>query len=114
VRESKVGERGRLVKNDSARHKRWEIVANAEIAKWSELSYEQLVSALSSVHCYEVEYEQIRHQIEVEIILLTPECVHVALSADDGCMSSVTRGFVRHKSGGGEVPQNGGEPTSLT
>jgi predicted metal-dependent hydrolase len=52
--------------------------------RWSALSYDQLISRLSTVDVYEVEDDFKKYQVEIEILENTEEYVHVAVSVDDG------------------------------
>ena len=81
--------------------RKWQSVADAEVARWSAMSYDQLVGALPETQVYEVEFEGRQHQVEVEIVRRAPDCVHVVISVDDGSLPAsllpCTRTFVRAK-----------------
>jgi hypothetical protein len=52
--------------------------------RWSEMSCDELISALRDVHAYEVEFKSEKYQVEVELLENTDEYVHVGVSIDDG------------------------------
>lgn len=52
--------------------------------RWSALSYDQLISRLSTIDVYEVEDDFKQYKVEIEILEKTEEYVHVAVSLDDG------------------------------
>ena len=54
------------------------------MCRWSTLSYDQLISRLSTVDVYEVEDDFKKYQVEIEILEKTEDYVHVAVSVDDG------------------------------
>jgi hypothetical protein len=48
------------------------------------MSCDELVSALTDVNAYEVEFQSQNYQVEVELLENTDEYVHVRVSVDDG------------------------------
>jgi hypothetical protein len=62
---------------------------------------DRLLSELSDVKAYEVEYESKTYQIEVEILENIATYVHVMVAVDDGSlptsMSPETDSFIREK-----------------
>ena len=52
--------------------------------RWSALSYDQLISRLSTIEVYEVEHDFKKYQVEIEILEKREDYVHVAVSVDDG------------------------------
>jgi hypothetical protein len=73
--------------------------------RWSALSYEQLISRLSTVDIYEVEDDFKKYQVEIEILENTEEYVHVAVSVDDGHLPAsicpATDSFIQKKPSSG-------------
>ena len=76
---------------------------DAELARWSRMSYEDLISQLPDVRAYEIELESKRYQVEVQLLENTVDYVHVCVSVDDGslrqAMFPVTESFITQKSG---------------
>jgi hypothetical protein len=52
--------------------------------RWSAMSCDELISALSDVHAYEIEVESKKYQIEVQLLENTDSYVHVGIAVDDG------------------------------
>jgi tRNA U54 and U55 pseudouridine synthase Pus10 len=81
------------------RRERWRTVLDAEAERWSKKSCDQLRSELKDLCVYEIEFESINHQIEVELLENTDEYVHVLISVDDGTLpaslSPVSCSFVQ-------------------
>jgi hypothetical protein len=67
--------------------------------RWSALSYDQLISRLSTTEVYEVEHDFKKYQVEIEILEKREDYVHVAVSVDDGSLPSsiwpATESFIR-------------------
>jgi hypothetical protein len=59
------------------------------------------------VQAYEVEFGSKKYQVEVELLENTAECIHVAVSVDDGSLPDslfpLTSSFIRHKGGPGSA-----------
>jgi len=73
------------------RRQNWLKVLNHEAQRWSAVPCDRLLSELSEVKAYEVEYESKTYQVEVEILENTATYVHVAVSVDDGTLpASIT------------------------
>ena len=62
----------------------WRPVLEAEMKRWSEMSCAELVSALTDVNAYEVEFQSEKYQVEVQLLENTDEYIHVGVSVDDG------------------------------
>jgi hypothetical protein len=62
-----------------------------EVQRWSAVPCDRLLSELSEVKAYEVEYESKTYQVEVEILENTAMYVHVAVSVDDGSLPASIR-----------------------
>jgi hypothetical protein len=80
----------------------WRSTLNAEMQRWSAMSYDELIFRLRDVKSYEVDTGQNKLQVEVEIIENTPEYVHVMIGVDDSTvphsMLPLTDSFIRHRS----------------
>jgi len=66
-----------------SRRDEWRKVLDAEVGRWSAMSYDQLVTALSEHQAYEVEFDSKKCQVEVEI---TEKYLQVLVSVDDGSL----------------------------
>jgi hypothetical protein len=66
------------------RREEWRPVLDAEVERWSEKSYEELVTELRELQNYEVVCESKRYQVEVEILENTNAYLLVAIGVDDG------------------------------
>lgn len=85
-----------------SRDAEWQKVLDAEVARWSELSQEKLVTELHEARMYQVEVESSRYQVEVQLLENTPGYVHVCVSVDDGSLPRsilpLTHSFLKQKS----------------
>jgi hypothetical protein len=83
------------------RRQQWRTVLDAEVERWSAMSSDELVAALSDVHVYEVERDAKTYQVEVELLENTETYVHVMVAVDDGSLpasiSPLTDSFIRAK-----------------
>jgi len=66
------------------RREEWRPALEAEMKRWSAMSCDQLISALSDEQVYEIEFESTTLQVEVELLENTENYVHVIISIDDG------------------------------
>ena len=66
------------------RREEWRPVLESEMKRWLAMSCDQLVSALSDVQAYEVEFKSKKYQIEVELLENTDRYLHVGIAVDDG------------------------------
>ena len=86
---------------DMTRRQQWRKVLDAEVARWSAMSCEQLVAALSDVQAYEVERDAKTYQVEVELLENTEKYVHVMVAVDDGSLPAsilpLTDTFIRKR-----------------
>jgi hypothetical protein len=84
-----------------SRRAEWQKVLDKEVAHWSEMSWEQLVTELHEVRAYQVEVESKRYQVEVELLENTEDYVHVIVGVDDGSLPRsvvpLVHSFVRQK-----------------
>jgi DNA relaxase NicK len=81
----------------------WRPVLEAELKRWSAMSYAQLASQLADVRTYEVEFESKKYQVEVQILENTDSYVHVVVAVDDGhfwrAMRPLSSSFICRKDG---------------
>ena len=68
------------------RREEWRVVLDAEVLRWSALSYDQLVSALIDLQAYEVEIDSKKFQVEVELLENAGDSAHVMVAVDDGSL----------------------------
>lgn len=61
-------------------------VLDAEMRRWSTMSFEELVNELEDTRAYETEVESKRYQIEVQLLERTVDYVHVLISVMDGSL----------------------------
>ena len=73
------------------RRERWQAVLEAEIKRWAEKSYDELLANLSEIQVYEVELDSLPHQVEVELLENQPDYLHVFISVDDGSLPASLR-----------------------
>jgi len=76
---------------------------DAEVEKWSEKSFVQLLEELHDVTAYWRGENDDFHQFEVLLIEHEPDYVHVSISIDDGSFlrsfAPLTRGFIVRRDG---------------
>jgi hypothetical protein len=85
------------------RRAEWQPVLDAEMKRWSAMSWSELTSRLSAEdETYQVEYQSKTYQVEVTILGNTEKYLHVAISVDDGhfwrAMSPLASSFICNKS----------------
>ena len=73
------------------RREQWRPVLDAEIGKWSAKSCAELLAELTDVHCYEIEFEGGKYQIEVQLLENTDKYLHVGVVVDDGSIPASFR-----------------------
>ena len=73
------------------RRQNWRKVLDLEVQRWSAVPCDRLLSELSDVKVYEVEYESNSYQVEVEMLENTATYVHVMVSVDDGSLPASIR-----------------------
>ena len=77
-------------------------VLDAEVARWSELSWEELVRELREARAYQVELDSKQYQAEALLLENTADYVHVSVSVDDGSLLQsivpLTDSFIKQKS----------------
>ena len=64
----------------------WRKVLELEVQRWSAVPCDRLLSELSEIKVYVVEYESKAYQVEVEILENTATYVHVSVRVDDGSL----------------------------
>ena len=83
------------------RRQQWQTVLDAEVARWSAMSCDELIAALTDVHAYEVARDGKTYQVEVELLENTEKYVHVMVAVDDGSLPAsivpLTDTFIREK-----------------
>jgi hypothetical protein len=83
------------------RREQWRPVLDAEVKKWSAKPCEQLEAELADVHCYRVEFEGNKFQVEVQLLENTDKYLHVGVDVDDGSIPASFRplstSFIRDK-----------------
>jgi len=72
--------------NGRSRRQNWRKVLDREMQRWSAIPCDRLLSELSEVNAYEVEYDSKTYQVEVEILENTATYVHVMVGVDDGSL----------------------------
>jgi hypothetical protein len=84
-----------------SRRAEWQQVLDAQVANWSGMSCEQLITELHEIRAYQVEVESKRYQVEVQLLENTKNYVHVIVAIDDGTLprsiAPLTHGFIRQK-----------------
>lgn len=76
-------------------------ILDAEVARWSGMSPEQLITELREAQEYQVEVESKQYQVEVQLVENTADYVHIIVSVDDGSFLGsivpLTDGFIKRK-----------------
>ena len=84
-----------------SRRDEWRKILDPEVQRWSALSWQELVSRLQDIQCYEVKIDAKAYQVEVELLENTDTYVHVMVAVDDGTlpasMMPLTETFIREK-----------------
>ncbi|MBV8113367.1 MAG: hypothetical protein JO300_01405 [Silvibacterium sp.] len=85
-----------------SRPEEWQKVLDAEVARWSAMSWRELARELREVRAYQVETETKQCQVEVQLLENTNDYVHVSVSVDDGSLPwsilPLTHSFIKQKS----------------
>jgi len=68
------------------RREEWQPILDAELKRWSAKPSEQLLAELGDVQAYEIEFENEKYQVEVEILENTEKYVHVMVAVDNGTL----------------------------
>jgi hypothetical protein len=83
------------------RRDEWRKVLDAEVARWSAMSCDELIAALPDIEVYVVERDSKEYQVEVELLENTEKYVHVMVAVDDGSLpasiSPLVEGIIREK-----------------
>ena len=66
------------------RRDEWRNILDAEVKRWSALSFDDLISALSDRQRYEVDFDSQKFQVEVQVLEITEKYLHVVVAVDDG------------------------------
>lgn len=77
------------------------MVLDSEVRRWSALPCGQVASELHDLQSYEVEFDSVKYQVEVELLENTAQYLHVMVAVDDGSLpasiSPVSRTFICQK-----------------
>ena len=88
-----------------SRRDAWRKILDAEVARWSEKSYDALRAELRDSQIYEVTSESQSFQVEVELLENNDAYLHVLVAVDDGSVPEsflpVSRSFICRKSTSG-------------
>ena len=83
------------------RHKEWQKVLDAEVRRWSAMSYWDLISKLRDGETYEVDIDSKKYQVEVELSENREDYVQIIVAVDDGSLPAslfpLTQTFIRKK-----------------
>jgi len=83
------------------RHKEWQKVLDAEVRRWSAMSYWDLISKLRDGETYEVDLDSKKYQVEVELSENREDYVQIIVAVDDGSLPAslfpLTQTFIRKK-----------------
>ena len=84
-----------------SRKDEWRKILDPEVQRWSALSWQELVSRLQDIQCYEVKTDAKTYQVEVELLENTDTYVHIMVAVDDGTLPAsitpLTESFIREK-----------------
>jgi hypothetical protein len=101
-----VGTTGFGARRIMSRREEWQKVLDAEVARWSRMSWEELATELREVQAYQVEIESKQYQVEVQLLEKTGDYAHVSVSVDDGSLLQsivpLTHSFIKQKSAAAE------------
>jgi hypothetical protein len=93
------------------RREEWRPILDAEVERWSAMSYERLATELAEEQVCEVERNGKDYQVEVNLLEDTDKYMHVLVAVDDGSLpaslSPLSASFIREKSSG--TPQTNSE-----
>jgi hypothetical protein len=78
-----------------SRRDEWRKVLDAEVARWSAKSYDDLISALREHHEYQLDFEEQMYNVEVEVLEITEKYLHVVVAVDDGHLPASIRPLSR-------------------
>jgi hypothetical protein len=79
----------------TSRRAEWRTILDAEVKRWSALSFDELIGALRDRQRYQVDFESKKYQVEVEVLEITEKYLHVAVAVDDGALPSTVRPLSR-------------------
>jgi hypothetical protein len=84
-----------------SRRDEWRKILDPEVQRWSALSWQELVSRLQDIQCYEIKSNAKTYQVEVELLENRDTYVHVLVAVDDGTLPAslmpLTETFIREK-----------------
>jgi hypothetical protein len=66
-----------------SRRDEWRRILDAEVDRWSAMTYDDLISALQDHQGYVVELESKHYQVDVEILEITEKYLQVVVAVND-------------------------------
>ena len=69
-----------------SRREQWRRVLNIEVQRWSAMPTDRLLAELHDLQAYEVDFDAVEYQVEVEILENTEKYIHVVVAVDDGTL----------------------------
>ncbi|MGA7927839.1 MAG: hypothetical protein WCA20_17865 [Candidatus Sulfotelmatobacter sp.] len=83
------------------RREQWRPVLDAEVKKWSAKSCAELIADLREVKAYQVEFDNKKYTLEVQLLEDTDKYLHVCVEVDDGSIARsfrpLSESFIREK-----------------
>ena len=64
----------------------WQSVLDAEARRWSAMPLEELATRLRKLAAYEVEFQQKKYQVEVELLRQGDQHLEIMIAVDDGIL----------------------------
>jgi len=78
-----------------SRREEWRTILDAEVKRWSAMSYDDLIEALRDQQNYKVDVDSKTYQVGVEVLEITEKYLHVVVAVDDGSLPSSVRPLTR-------------------
>lgn len=69
----------------------WQSVLDAEVQRWSAMPFAELVVRLRDMAVYEVELQEKKYQVEVELLRDTEKQLEIMIAVDDGVLARSLR-----------------------
>jgi hypothetical protein len=63
-----------------SRREEWRTILDAEVKRWSAMSYDDLITALRGQQNYQVDVDSKAYQVEVEVLEITEKYLHVVVA----------------------------------
>ncbi len=70
----------------ASRREQWRPVLEAEVKRWSAMSWVEILAEAPGADCYQVEFKGKTIQVEVQVLENTKDYIHIAVAVDDGCI----------------------------